>query len=430
MITISTELNMAKKSFLLALLLVCATSRAQDNWPEFRGPNADGRSKSTGLPLKWSETENVRWKTAIHDRGWSTPVIWDNQVWLTTATEDGTKMFAVCVDRNSGKVLLDRLLFENAMPEPLGNDVNSYASPSPVIEAGRVYIHFGSYGTACLDTNSFKTVWQRRDLKCRHYRGPSSSPILFRDLLILTFDGADLQYTIALDKRTGKTIWRKDRSADWNDLDQSGKPTMEGDMRKAHSTPVLVTVGGEPRMVTTGAKAAYMYDPRNGDEIWKIDTPGFSASMRPVLHGGNAIVTTGYGNADLLAVPLNCRGKVQPTQVVWRYRKMVPQKPSPLVVDDLLYLINDSGVATCVDAKTGEPVWQERIGGTFSASPLYADGRIYLFSEQGKTTILSPGRKLEIIGENTLPSGFMASAAIAGKAFFLRTRTHLYRIEQ
>jgi outer membrane protein assembly factor BamB len=335
------------------------------------------------------------------------------------------------VDRNTGRILLDKKLFENTKPEPLGNDVNSYGSPSPVIEEGRVFVHFGSYGTACLDTKTLTVLWQRRDLPCRHYRGPSSSPISFQNLLILTLDGADLQYTVALDKKSGETKWKTDRTANWNDLDpNTGKPVADGDMRKAHSTPVIVTVGGEPRMISVGAKAAYAYDPRNGKEIWKVDLPGFSASMRPVIYGNYAIVTTGYGGASLYAVPLDALSKVSPSQVAWKHNKMVPAKPSPLVVDDLIYLINDSGVATCLEAKTGEQVWQERVGGTYSASPLYVDGRIYLFSEQGKTIVLKPGRTLEVLATNNLPDGFMASAAVAGKAFYLRTKTHLYRVEE
>lgn len=422
---------MLHKSVIAAAIttLISPVMRADDSWPEFRGPNSNGHSTSTGLPVKWSETEHVKWKTAIHDRGWSTPAVLGNQVWLTTATEDGRHMFVVCVDRTTGKIILDRKLFDNPNPEPLGNDVNSYASPSPLLEEGRVYVHFGSYGTQCLDTKTFKMLWQRRDLPCNHYRGPSSSPISFGNLVILTFDGTDLQYTVALDKITGKTIWKTDRTATWNDLDQNGKPTAGGDLRKAHSTPVIVTINGEPRMISAGAKAAYAYDPRDGKEIWKVDCPGFSASMRPVIFGNYAIITTGFGGASLLAIPLDSQGKVTPAKIAWKVSRMVPAKPSPIVVDDLLYMVNDSGIATCIEAKSGMEVWQERIGGTYSASPVYVDGRIYLFSEQRKTVVLKPGRKLEVIAQNNLSDGFMASAAIAGKAFFLRTKTHLYRIQ-
>lgn len=413
-----------------ALLAVMAGLAPKvENWPEFRGPNGDGQSQTTGLPLKWSETENVRWKTAIHDSGWSTPVVWGNQVWLTTATKDGEKMYVVCVDKNSGKILHDEMLFENRDPEPLGNDVNGYASPSPVIEEGRVYVHFGSFGTVCLDTRTFKTLWTRRDLKCRHYRGPSSSPILFGDLLILTFDGADLQYLVGLNKKTGKTVWKTDRTANWNDLDQNGKVIAEGDLRKAHSTPLITTINGQPEMVSAGAKAAYGYDPRTGKEKWKVDYRGFSASFRPVIGFGMAFIPTGYSGSEIWAVKLGGSGNVTQSQVAWKYGRNVPSKPSPLLVGDLLYLVNDGGIVTCLDAKTGEEVWKERVGGHFSASPVAADGRIYCFSEEGKTTVLKPGRKFEVIAESALKDGFMSSPAVAGKAFFLRTKTHLYRIE-
>ena len=380
----------------LWLILLPGFSPPAGDWPEFRGPTSDGHSSAIGLPLTWTDTQNVKWKTPIHGRSWSSPAVWGNQVWLTTATEDGRELFAVCVDRNSGKILLDRKVFHNPKPEPLGNDVNSYASPSPVIEDGRVYLHFGSPGTICLDTKTFKTKWMRQDLRCRHYRGASSSPVLFQDKLIVTFDGADFQYTVALNTRTGATVWKTDRSANWQDVGLDGKPFMEGDQRKAHSTPLITIVNEQPRLISVGAKAGYAYDPRDGKEIWKVNTRGFSASMRPVVGLGMAFITTGFGGADLLAVRLSGRGDVTNTNIVWRYSRMVPQKPSPVLVDDVLY----------------------------------ANGRIYCFSEEGKVIVLKPGRKLEILAENQMADGFMASAAVVGKALILRTRTALYRIEQ
>ena len=207
---------------------------AHADWPEFRGPWGDGHVSGPGntnpveLPLHWSESENVKWKTEIPDRGWSTPVVLGGQVWLTTATVDGHDYFALCVDADTGKIRFNEKLFHSDNPEPLGNNVNAYATPSPVIEPGRVYIHFGSYGTACLDTETAKVIWQRTDLRCRHYRGPSSSPVLFHDLLILTFDGVDLQYLVALDKKTGRTIWKTDRSVEWNDADVPGQMARDG----------------------------------------------------------------------------------------------------------------------------------------------------------------------------------------------------------
>lgn len=416
--------------FALCLTVLNGPAPAAENWPEFRGPTGDGHSAATGLPVTWSETENVVWKTPIHGRAWSTPVVWGRQVWMTTATEDGREMFAVCVDRDTGKVLLDRKLFENARPEPLGNDVNSYGSPSPVIEEGRVYVHFGSYGTACLDTRTFKTVWERRDLPCRHFRGPGSSPILYRDHLILTMDGVDVQYMAALDKKSGKTVWKTDRSAEWNDLDSQGKPAAQGDFRKAYSTPLLISVNGKPQFVVAGAKAAYGYLADTGKEIWKVNYKGFSNASRALYGHGMAFVSTGAGPPAIWAIRPDGQGDVTSGNVVWKFNRMMPLKPSPLLVGELLYAVNDSGVVTCLEARTGQQVWQERIGGQFSGSPVFADGRIYFFSEQGKTAVLKPGRTFEKVAENTLADGFMASPAIAGKAFYLRTRTHLYRIEQ
>src|SRR5882724_10002542 len=257
-------------SILTIIMLVLCAPMARADWPDFRGPRGDGHvsapgdTKPVGLPLHWSETENVKWKTEIPDRGWSTPAVMDGQVWLTTATEDGHDFYAICVDAETGKVRFNEKVFHCETPEPLGNNVNCYATPSPAIEAGRVYVHFGSYGTACLDTRSAKVLWQRDDLRCRHYRGPSSSLVIFENLVILTFDGADLQYLVALDKQTGKNVWKTDRDVQWNDQDVTGKGAeeakrmLDGDHRKAHSTPVLFTgADGRRQLLSVGAMAAF-----------------------------------------------------------------------------------------------------------------------------------------------------------------------------
>jgi outer membrane protein assembly factor BamB len=397
------------------------------DWPEFRGPRGDGRADAPGdVPVRWSETENVKWKTAIPHRGWSTPVVSEGRVWLTTATPDGREMFAVAVDAATGRVLHLLKLFQNEAPEPLGNPVNCYASPSPAAAPGRVYIHFGSYGTACLDASTGQVIWQRRDLPCRHYRGPGSSPVLFGDRLILTMDGVDVQYLVALDAKTGATVWKTGRTAVWNDLDAQGKPAAEGDFRKAYSTPLVVEVDGAPVMFTLGAKAAYAHDPRSGKELWRLDHPGYSGAARPVFGGGLVFFTSGFGRSDLLAVQAS---GASAGRAAWTFGKGVPQKPSPILVDGLLYWVNDGGVAFCVEAATGKAVWQERVGGTFSASPVCAGGRLYFCSEAGKTTVVKAGRAWEVLAENALEGGFMASPAVSGRALLLRTRTHLYRIE-
>jgi hypothetical protein len=405
------------------------------DWPEFRGPMGDGLvpalgdTNRAGLPLRWSETENVRWKTEIPDRGWSTPVVLGNQVWLTTATLDGHDFFAISVDALSGRVRFNEKLFHCEKPEPLGNNVNAYATPSPVIELGRVYIHFGSYGTACLDTETGKVLWERDDLRCRHYRGPSSSPILFRDLLILTLDGVDLQYVIALDKKTGKTVWKTDRSVEWNDANVPGQMARDGDLRKAHSTPLVVDFNGTAQLLSSGAKACYGYDPVNGKELWKVRYPAWSVAPRPVYDRGLGFFVTGHGQTELMAVRLGGRGDVTDTHVAWKVDSMVPKTASPILVDGLLYMVSDDGVVTCLEATSGKQVWRTRIGGTFAASPIFGNGHLYFFSQQGKTTVLKPGQSFDAVATNSLANGFMASPAVAGRALILRTRTDLYRVE-
>jgi outer membrane protein assembly factor BamB len=425
----------------LSLVFVAlAPSRAAD-WPEFRGPAGDGHVASSSaasaksLPLEWSESKNVRWKIEIPHRGWSTPVVMDGQVWLTTATEDGHDFYAICIDADTGKVVHNEHVFHCDSPEPLGNNVNCYAACSPAIEPGRVYVHFGSYGTACLDTSTGETIWKRDDLPCRHFRGPSSSVVLFENLVILTLDGADLQYVVALDKATGKTIWKKDRNVEWNDQNLTGEyakyadMAKEGDFRKAHSTPLLVNSGGKPLLVSGGAKASFGYDPRTGAELWRVHYDDWSVAPRPLYQDGVAYIVTGLMHPELWAVKTDGAGDVTDSGVLWRTKTGVAKTASPLLVDGLIYMINDDGVASCVDSADGSAVWKKRIGGKYAASPIFADGRIYFFNQDGETTVIKPGREFEKLAANTLDDGFMASPAATDGALYLRTRSNLYRIE-
>lgn len=418
---------------LATLLVLLCVSGVQAQWPQFRGPWGNGLASQpgeepAGVPIHWSETENVTWKTPIPYRGWSTPVVVDGQMWLTTATPDGHDFFVVCLDAESGQIRLQEKLFHADSPEPLGNPLNCYASPSPVVEPGRVYVHFGSYGTAAMDAKTGQVLWKRSDLPCRHYRGPGSSLLLYRNLLILTMDGVDVQYLVALDKETGRTVWKTDRTAQWDDLDTDGKPKDEGDLRKAYSTPLLVTVGGNTQMLSVGARAVYGYDPATGRELWKIGTPGFSGAASPIYDHGIAYMINGFGRTELLAIRLD-GAQVNDASIVWRTRRMVPQTPSPVLVNDLFFMINDAGVMTCLEAGSGAQVWRQRLEGDFAASLLYADGHIYCFSRDGVTTVLKAARDYEVLATNKLDSGFMASPAVAGKTLFLRTKEALYRIE-
>ena len=409
------------------------------NWPEFRGPKGDGVSSSTGLPLTWSETNRIAWKTPVHGKAWSSPVVWGDQIWLTTASEDGRELFAVCVDRATGKILRDQKLFDIETPQ-FAHKFNSYGSPTPVVEEGRVYITFGSPGTACLDTATGKVLWERRDFVCNHYRGAGSSPILHGNLLFLNFDGSDHQFIVALDKNTGKTVWRDERSLDYKDLGPDGKPESEGDWRKAFATCAVATLDGRPTLLSQGAKAFYGYVPETGEELWRIEErTSHSGGTRPVAGHGLVFFPTGWSQGQILAVKPGKKGEVLDVnattpsdtqlQVAWKSKRNVPKKPSLLLLDDLLYAIDDNGVATCTEAETGKVVWNERIGGNYSAAPIAADGRLYFCSEEGKTTVVALGREFNKLAENTLDDGFMASPAVTGKSLVLRTKTNLYRVE-
>ena len=317
-------------------------------------------------------------------------------------------------------VLYDLKLLDVADPQPI-SALNSYASPTPVIEAGRVYVHFGSYGTACLDTANGKVLWTRRDLECDHLRGPGSSPILFEDLLILHFDGVDVQYVAALDKRSGQTVWKTGRSTEFGDID--------GEQRKAYCTPSVIDVDGRKQLISPGAKAVMGYDPRTGRELWKIRYAGFSNVSRTVWGNGLAYINTGYGKPEIWAVRPNGTGDVTDSHVVWKATKSMPAKPSPVLVGKRLYMMNDSGIATCLDALDGHVVWQERLGGQYSASPLYADGRVYFFSHEGKTTVVAAEDAYRVLAENKLDDGFMASPAVVGDTIYFRTKGRLLRVE-
>ena len=426
----------------LPLVAVWASSAfAGDSWPGFRGPGADGHSDAKNLPLTWSETENVRWKTAIHGRGHSSPVVLGNQVWVTTADElmgekEGlakrgapppnpvkeVSFFAICVDRATGKIEHDIRLGTESSPQYC-HPFNSYASPTPFIEPGRLYAHFGSHGTWCVDTGTGKSLWERRDLKCDHFRGAASSPVVYGELLYLIFDGADVQYVVALNKSTGKTVWKTDRNIKYS--------TDNGDFKKAYATPALFTINGQQQLVCPSAECTIAYDPKSGNELWRIAHGGMNGAARPVMEGGLLYLTSGH-NKKLLAIDPRARGTVPAGAVKWQTTKAtpIPSRPSLIVDRGLLYTVSDDGFAICLDAATGKVHYSERLDGEFSASPVLADGRLYYCNQIGKTFVLATGKTFEVVAENRLGEarniGFMASPAIAGDALFLRTTTHLY----
>jgi outer membrane protein assembly factor BamB len=431
-------ITMRTRLLLPALFLCTSLAAAGDSWPGFRGPGGDGRSDSASLPTTWSETENIRWKTAIHGKAWSSPVVLGDQVWVTTADErladkvpsagkggappnpvEEVTFFAVCVDRSSGKVIHDVKLGRVENPDYC-IPFNSYASSTPFIEKGRLYAHFGSNGTWCVDTSTGKTLWARRDLKCNHWRGAASSAVVYDNLLYLIFDGFDLQYVAALDKMTGQIVWKTDRDIQYK--------TDNGDFKKAYATPALFEIGGKPQLICPSAQCTIAYDPKTGTELWRISHDGMNGAARPVRGNDLLYLTSGH-NATLLAVKPSGTGMLPKSAVAWQVeKKAVPTRPSLLLDGELLYMVSDNGIASCLDALTGKVYWAERLDGEFSASPILAGKNIYCFNQTGKTFVLATGKTFNVIAENRLDGGFMASPAEAGNELFLRTKTHLYRV--
>lgn len=410
------------KKYVLAgfVLAMTGLGQAVENWPQFRGPDGQGHADEARLPTTWNTHQNVTWRTILPGIGWSSPVIWGGQIWMTTATEGGRSLRALCVDKASGKLLHDVEVFTRAKPMEIQTK-NSHASPTPVIEAGRVYVNFGTSGTACLDTTTGEILWRSTELQLEHLVGPGSSPVLYHDLLVLTCDGSDVQYVAALHKASGKLAWKTPRS---------GKLREQPDVRKAYCTPLAVSVGGQDQLIIPGADWVYGYEPLTGKELWRVGYLGFSTVPRPVTGHGLVYICTGFMRSELWAIRLGGVGDVTTSHVAWKSTKKMPLKPSPLLVGDELYTVSDTSNLTCFDAQRGKVLWEQRLGGNFSASPIIANGRIYFWSEEGKTTVLATGREFKLLTANELKERIMASPAVSGNTLFLRTDKALYRIEE
>ena len=398
---------------ILTVLFVLMTGVAlAGDSPQFRGPGGEGHSAEKNLPVNWSETENVRWKAEIEGLGWSTPSIAGSQVWITTATDEGKSLRVVCLDKNTGTVVQNVEVFHRDEPGKI-HGKNSYASPSVLIDGDRVFVHFGKLGTACLDRNA-KVIWTT-EFTYNHRHGPAGSPIVVGDLLILACDGGDIQFVTALDKQTGKEVW---------------KTTRNGAM--AYSTPLLIQVDGQPQVVSSGGEWTMGYEPQTGRELWRFRYPkGYSNVPRPVYGQGLVFLCSGYDDPGLYAVKPNGSGDVTESHVVWKtLDQSAPRNSSPLLVGEELYIVNDAGIAACLNAKTGEQYWKKRIGVGSSASPLYADGHIYFLDENGKTVVIAPTKEeYRELAVNELPGRTLASIAAADGALFLRTDKAVYRLQ-
>ncbi|GAA4422979.1 PQQ-binding-like beta-propeller repeat protein [Bremerella cremea] len=433
----------------LALLVAIGSqvsAAAPDGWPQFRGPNGDGVSDAKNVPLHWSATENVAWKTPIPGKGWSSPVLVGDKIWLTTALVEflsdeekaerlkdakpfmknssniasDVKLQAIEVDYKTGEVVRTLDLFEVERPLAV-HLTNSYASPTPVVEGNLLYCYFGTYGTCCIDTQSAEVVWKNNENALEYYVGPGSSPVLVGDKLILTCDGVNEQYITALDKKTGETAWKTSRPP---------YRTEDGDQKKAYATPLVVETNGKTQVIIPGAQWVCSYDPETGKELWRCDHgSGFSNVPRPIYNDGIVYICSGFMRPQLVAIRTDGEGDVTQTHIDWTFSRQVPTTPSPVYVDGKIYMVSDRGVATCVDAITGKDVWTNRMGGNYSASPTVADGRIYFCNEAGLTTVIKPGDEYDVLAENDLGERIMASPIFLDGNLVIRTSDHLFRIQ-
>jgi outer membrane protein assembly factor BamB len=426
---------MITKSFKTAILFVASllifeqAALSQDkNWTHFRGSNLNSISAAEKIPLAWDESSIV-WKTEIKGKGYSSPVVYDNQIWITTATPDGKELYALCTDFETGKTIYDIKVFT---PEQTisKHSINTYASPSPCIEKGFVYVHYGSLGTACIKTSDGTIVWTRTDLKCKHVQGPGSSPVLYKNLLILHYEGTDVRFIIALDKKTGKEVWRANRPEELY-------KAMPNIGTKAYVTPIIIKVRGKDQLISNGSAACFAYDPNTGEEIWRVVRGAESTVPMPIYENGLVYFYCGFmvdaessNFTELIAVNPEGKGDITATNVLWRKRdnQTQTQMLTPVIKDGLIYTANTRNMIQCIDAKTGEVIWEERQRSNFNSSPVWVNGNIWFGSVKGDVIAVKAGRTYEPVAQFTMESGIWGTPAILRNSVILRTEQYLYRI--
>ena len=400
--------------------MVTANSLSGGDWTRFRGPNGQGKTSEKDLPLNWSEDSNVAWRTAIPGQGWSSPIVCGDHVFLTSAMEEGASCRVIGIDRVSGDLLWNTEVHEQ-VPGPKRAQ-NSYATPTPVCDGERVYAAFYDGTLVAVDFDG-NVIWKNEDVNFHSLHGLGASPVLVDGLIVMPFDGSSRQeqrvgwkepwdqaVVLAVDKQTGETKWRGER----------------GLSRVGHVTPIVIDNG--QTLVSAGGDRVQAHDVETGQRIWSVYSQGEGVTPSPVLGDGMIFTSSGFEAPTIRAIRPGGRGDVTESHIVWEQKRGVPALPSPLYVAPYLYTITRDNILHCIEAKTGDIVWQKRLDGNYSASPLLAEGRIYLTSEEGVTTVLEPGPRYKEITENTLPGKTMASIAVSRGNFFIRSGDSLYCI--
>ena len=409
---------------LVTLSLTAAVASAETIWNEFRGPTGQGHSTAVGLPLEWGPEKNIVWRTAFPGQAWSSPVVANGKIFLTNAAplngnnaDAGIALQVLALNATTGKELWTREIFKLTDPEALRkHDKNSHASPTPIWEKGKIYAHFSHHGTACLDETG-KILWSTQENKYPPVHGTGGSPVIVDDLLIFNTDGASSPAVIALEKTTGKVRWKVAR------------PESPAPNKFSFCTPLLITVNGQRQLITLGSGIGQALNPKDGTEIWHVlYGAGYSVVPRPVFAHGMLFFSTGYNKPVGYAVRPDGKGDVTATHVAWTSNKRVPLNPSMLVVGDELYMLADNGVLTCMEAKTGNVYYEERLVGSSSASLLFGDGRIYAIDEQGKAAVVKPGKTFEVLATNDLQERTLASMSVCDNDLLIRTEKALYRV--
>ena len=398
----------------IVLLLLPAVARAGE-WPSWRGPTGDGVSGETTVPVTWSATDNIAWKTPIPGKGHSSAIVWDDRVFVTSAVSSSRMLFAV--DRATGKILWQRTVLR-ARPEKI-NRLNSLASSTPATDGKRVWVTFLDVAKAlvvCYDVDG-KEIWRRSPGRFTAKHGYCASLLLYKDLVIVNADqdarGADRAYIVALDKATGAERWRIDRP----------------NRVRSYVPPVVFTAAGKDQMVLSGSKCTASYDPRTGKRHWIVNGPTeqFVASM--VYTDGMFMITGGFPTLHSLGIRPDGAGNVTKSHVAWHIQgDATSYVPSPIAAGKYFFLVSDDGTASCLQAKTGKVIWQERLGRHHSASPVSAAGKLYFLDDAGVMFILDAAPKFRLIAKNPLGEPCFASPAISRGQFFIRALKTLYCI--